>query len=104
MHEKLIEALREHAEWAHANEWEVPITLDVDLDEAAKVIEQQEKNIGQLKCKLESAMYDLRIGVCCETCAYSEADYRESPCRTCPSAYAHGNWEWRGAEADSHED
>lgn len=27
----LVKALREHAEWARANEWETPITLGDDL-------------------------------------------------------------------------
>lgn len=31
--------LREDAEWAHANEWETPITLADDLEEAADRIE-----------------------------------------------------------------
>lgn len=31
----LVNALREHAEWAQANEWETPITLGDDLAEAA---------------------------------------------------------------------
>lgn len=35
-HRKLISSLREHAEWAHANEWETPITLGDDLEEAIK--------------------------------------------------------------------
>lgn len=36
----LVNALREHAEWARANEWETPITLGDDLAEAADVIEK----------------------------------------------------------------
>ena len=32
---ELIQALREDAEWAHANEWETPITLSDHLDAAA---------------------------------------------------------------------
>lgn len=36
----LVKALREHAEWARANEWETPITLGDDLAEAADVIEK----------------------------------------------------------------
>lgn len=37
---RLVEQLREHAEWAHANEWETPITLGDDIDEAAGMIEK----------------------------------------------------------------
>ena len=33
--EELIQALRADAEWAHANEWETPITLGDHLDAAA---------------------------------------------------------------------
>lgn len=35
---KLADSLREHAEWARANEWEVPITLSDDLEAAACLI------------------------------------------------------------------
>lgn len=37
----LVNALREHAEWAQANEWETPITLGDDLAEAADQLENQ---------------------------------------------------------------
>ena len=37
---EIVKALREHAEWARANEWETPITLGDDLAEAADVIEK----------------------------------------------------------------
>lgn len=36
----LVNALREHAEWAQANEWETPITLCDDLAKAADLIER----------------------------------------------------------------
>ena len=36
---ELIQALRLDAEWAHANEWETPITLGDNLDDAADAIE-----------------------------------------------------------------
>ena len=38
--EELIERLREHAEWAEGNIWEVPITLPDDLLAAADAIEE----------------------------------------------------------------
>ena len=38
--QKLVNALREHAEWAQANEWETPITLSDDLAAAADLIEK----------------------------------------------------------------
>ena len=36
--EELIAALRSDAEWAHANEWETPITLGDHLDAAADAL------------------------------------------------------------------
>jgi hypothetical protein len=36
---ELIQELRSDAEWAHANEWETPITLGDHLDAAADAIE-----------------------------------------------------------------
>lgn len=48
----LVNALREHAEWARANEWETPITLGDDLAEAADVIEAQAKEINALRNEL----------------------------------------------------
>lgn len=45
----LVNALREHAEWARANEWETPITLGDDLAEAADRIEAQAKEIEKLR-------------------------------------------------------
>ena len=35
---ELIQALRSDAEWAHANEWETPITLGDHLDAAADAL------------------------------------------------------------------
>lgn len=48
----LVNALREHAEWAQANEWETPITLGDDLTEAADRIEAQAKEIEKLRGQL----------------------------------------------------
>lgn len=39
MTSKLVEKLREHADWAGANEWEAPITLGEDLRAAAEALE-----------------------------------------------------------------
>lgn len=36
---ELVEKLREHAEWASANEWDAPITLGDDLRAAADALE-----------------------------------------------------------------
>ena len=48
----LVNALREHAEWARANEWETPITLGDDLVKAADRIEAQAKEIDALRNEL----------------------------------------------------
>lgn len=44
----LVNSLREHAEWARANEWETLITLCDDLAKAADRIEAQAKEIEKL--------------------------------------------------------
>lgn len=48
----LVNALREHAEWAEGNQWETPITLCDDLVEAADLIEVQAKEIDALRNEL----------------------------------------------------
>lgn len=45
----LVNALREHAEWAEGNQRETPITLSDDLSEAADRIEAQAKEIEKLR-------------------------------------------------------
>lgn len=50
--QKLVNALREHAEWAEGNQWETPITLGDDLTEAAGLIEAQAKEIDALRNEL----------------------------------------------------
>ena len=49
----LVNALREHAEWARANEWETPITLGDDLAEAADRLENQNAHIAALQKEIE---------------------------------------------------
>ena len=48
----LVNALREHAEWAEGNQWETPITLCDNLTEAADRIEAQAKEIDALRNEL----------------------------------------------------
>lgn len=48
----LVNALREHAEWAEGNQYEAPITLCDDLAEAADRIEAQAKEIDALRNEL----------------------------------------------------
>lgn len=54
--EDIVTALREHAEWARANEWETPITLGDDLSAAADLIENQQREIEALSfgCRRQS--------------------------------------------------
>ena len=49
----LVNALRAHAEWAEANEWETPITLGDDLAEAADRIANQSTHIVALQQEIE---------------------------------------------------
>ena len=51
--QELVNALREHAEWARANEWETPITLGDDLAEAADQLENQNAHIAALQQEIE---------------------------------------------------
>ena len=50
----LVNALREHAEWARANEWETPITLGDDPAEAADRLENQNAHIAALQQEIET--------------------------------------------------
>lgn len=49
----LVNALREHAEWARANEWETPITLGDDLTEAADRLENQNTHVAAIQQEIE---------------------------------------------------
>lgn len=49
----LVNALREHAEWAEGNQWETPITLCDDLVEAADLLENQNAHIAALQQEIE---------------------------------------------------
>lgn len=46
---ELIENLREYAEWADANIWEVPLMLPDYLRQAADLIEEQQKQLEELR-------------------------------------------------------
>lgn len=54
--QELIQALREHAEWAAGNEWETPLMLGDDLTAAADRIANQNTHIAAL----QKAIEDLR--------------------------------------------
>ena len=52
--QELVNALREHAEWAEGNQWETPITLGDDLAEAADRLENQNAHIAALQKEIEN--------------------------------------------------
>lgn len=58
--QKLIQALREHAEWARANEWETPITLGDDLVAAADRLANQNTHILALQKEIAGLRDALR--------------------------------------------
>ena len=62
----LVNALREHGEWAQANEWETPITLGDDLAEAADRIANQNTHIAALQKEIEKLREQLRY--LCQNC------------------------------------
>ena len=68
----LVNALREHAEWARANEYEAPITLCDDLAEAADRIEAQAKEIDALRNELclKCGNYTLAHEGACNGCRW----------------------------------
>ena len=68
----LVNALREHAEWAEGNEWETPITLGDDLAEAADLIEAQAKEIDALRNELclKCGNYTLAHKGACNGCRW----------------------------------
>lgn len=56
MYDELVMRLREHAEWAEANEWEVPIMLPDHLKQAADAIEELTAYVALYKDGGETAM------------------------------------------------
>ena len=68
----LVNALREHAEWAEGNRWETPITLCDDLAEAADLIEAQAKEIDALRNELclKCGNYTLAHEGACNGCRW----------------------------------
>lgn len=70
--QNLVNALREHAEWAEGNQWETPITLGGDLTEAADRIEAQAKEIDALRNELclKCGNYTLAHEGACNGCRW----------------------------------
>ena len=68
----LVNALREHAEWAEGNQWETPITLCDNLTEAADRIEAQAKEIDALRNELclKCGNYTLAHEGACNECRW----------------------------------
>ena len=68
----LVNALRKHAEWARANEYETPITLCDDLAESADRIESQAKEIDALRNELclKCGNYTLAHEGACNGCRW----------------------------------
>nr|DAH93471.1 MAG TPA: TSP-4cc coil region of thrombospondin-4 (TSP-4) [Caudoviricetes sp.] len=68
----LVNALREHAEWAEGNQYEAPITLCDDLAEAADLIEAQAKEIDALRNELclKCGKYTLAHEGACDGCRW----------------------------------
>ncbi len=60
--QELVNALREHAEWAEGNQWETPITLCDDLAEAADRLENQNAHIAVLQQEIEKLRAQLPTG------------------------------------------
>lgn len=56
MYKELADRLREHAEWAAANEWETPITLGDDLAQAADAIDKLQAELERVKRERDAAM------------------------------------------------
>lgn len=72
--QKLVNALREHAEWAEGNQWETPITLSDDLAAAADLIEAQAKEIDALRNELclKCGNYTLAHEGACNGCKWRD--------------------------------
>lgn len=70
--QNLVNALREHAEWAEGNPWETPIALCDDLTEAADLIEAQAKEIDALRNELclKCGNYTLAHEGACNGCRW----------------------------------
>lgn len=72
--QNLVNALREHAEWAEGNQWETPITLGDDLTEAADRIEAQAKEIDALRNELclKCGNYTMAHEGACDGCKWRD--------------------------------
>ena len=74
--QELIQALREHAEWAAGNEWETPLMLGDDLTAAADRIANQNTHIAALQKAIEDLRAQLDIHRCAMCDYWQESDPR----------------------------
>ena len=96
---ELIQALRLDAEWAHANEWETPITLGDHLDAAADAleallaeVERQAAEIAAVTAERDACKVDL-----CTACTQSPCNTGICAAKNCTGNQIPCNFEWRGA-------
>ena len=80
---ELIQALRSDADWAHANEWETPITLGDHLDAAADAL-------AAVTAERDAAIADINLLEDCGVCKHHDCD-------SCDLAGTECHFEWRGA-------
>lgn len=100
----LVYALREHAEWAERNKYEVPITLCDDLEESAELIEVRAKEIEKLRVTAKELAKE-------RDAAVADIEAARGVCRVCRHNGACGNpiedycdgerWEWRGLQKEA---
>lgn len=106
---KLVNALREDAEWAHANEWETPITLGDNLDTAADLIESLSVQLDQVTRERDALLDEVK-GDCyictnykdCTSnlCVSHRATSRECAGCKCRDCIYDSEWQWVGVEVE----
>ena len=74
MSDDLTTRLREYAEWAAANEWEVPLMLGDHLKEAAETIEKLARNLKDCRNELclRCGQYKQRHLGACDGCRWRD--------------------------------
>ena len=99
MNAELIKALKEDAEWAHANEWETPITLGDHLDAAADALEALQSQLSESRRREQAAVEDLkRFSACCQCNANIDGSCCDMFDGTAENKYFCSNWQWRGSQ------
>ena len=88
----LVAALREDAEWAHENEWETPITLGDNLEDAADLIESLSTQLEQVTRERDAAVQDINMLCQCDVCTRLCKYDKPNPYCEC------ADFEWRGVE------